>query len=149
MALPSHLHSRPLPNQAAATRVGAPLRILVVDDDPIALEVARERLTRLGFEVTTRSESLGTTGWILQNRPDCVLLDVMMPALSGSELANVLRRRLLKTCIILHSSKSQQEIDTLVRETGASGGISKAIDERGFNDAIAHLTRGLTRDTSV
>jgi DNA-binding response OmpR family regulator len=122
-----------------------PLRILVVDDDPIALEVARERLIRLGFDVTTRSESLGTTGWILQNRPDCVLLDVMMPALSGSELANVLRRRSVDTCIILHSSKPQSELDTLVRETGASGAISKASDERRFAETILLLTRRLAR----
>jgi DNA-binding response OmpR family regulator len=127
----------------------APLRILVVDDDPIALEVARERLTRLGFAVTTRSESLGTTGWILQNRPDCVLLDVMMPALSGSELANVLRRRAVDTCIILHSSKPQSELETLVRETGASGAISKGSDERRFAETILHLTRRIARDAEA
>lgn len=125
-----------------------PLRILVVDDDPIALEVARERLTHLGFDVTTRSESLGTTGWILKHRPDCVLLDVMMPALSGSELANVLRRRSAETCIILYSSKPQAELDTLVRETGASGGISKSTDERRFAELITQLTKRSARPST-
>src|SRR5262245_1885960 len=78
---------------------------LDVDDDPVVLEVARERLEALGFEVTTRDQSLGTSTWVMQHRPDFVLLDVMMPALNGSELASVILRRASTTAIILHSSK--------------------------------------------
>ena len=81
------------------------ITFLVVDDDPIVLEVAKERLTGLGFEVTTRDQSLGTSTWVLQHRPDFVLLDVMMPALTGGELASVIKRRAMNTSVILHSSK--------------------------------------------
>ncbi len=117
------------------------LRFLVVDDDPIQLEVVKERLEQLGFDVTTRTQSLGTSGWILENRPDFVLLDVMMPALTGGELANVLRRRAAGTGVILHSSKPQLELDALVTQTGALGAISKTLEERHFRQEVQRLVR--------
>ncbi len=117
------------------------IRFLVVDDDPIVLEVARERLTQLGFEVATRNQSLGTSGWILQNRPDFVLLDVMMPALTGGELAGVLKRRATNTSVILYSSKPEPELQALVRQTGALGAISKRVDERQFAHEVQRLVR--------
>lgn len=112
---------------------------LVVDDDPIALEVARERLEHLGFHVTTRQEPLGTSRWISDHRPDYVLLDVMMPALTGSELARVLTRRDLSKGVILYSSKPKHELDALVRDTGALGAISKSLTNRAFAAELYEL----------
>lgn len=122
------------------------ITFLVIDDDPVVVEVVRERLTGLGFEVTTRDRSLGTSTWVLQHRPDFVLLDVMMPALTGGELASVIKRRAISTSVILHSSKSATELRELVEKTGALGAISKSLDERRFCDEILRLTRAaLTR----
>jgi CheY-like chemotaxis protein len=117
------------------------ITFLVVDDDPIALEVARERLQRLGFHVTTRSQSLGTSALILRERPNFVLLDVMMPALTGGELAALVKRRKLNTGIILHSSKTIHELQELVRETGALGAVSKTFGEHLFNYEVIRLVR--------
>jgi len=117
------------------------ITFLVVDDDPIALEVARERLERLGFVVTTRSQSLGTSAWILRERPNFVLLDVMMPALTGGELASLVRRRKLNTGIILHSSKPIGELQEIVRETGALGAVTKTFGEYLFNYEVVRLVR--------
>jgi CheY-like chemotaxis protein len=115
------------------------ISFLVVDDDPIALEVARERLEQMGFSVTTRLEALGTSRWISDNQPDYVLLDVMMPALTGSELARVITRRDLSRGVILYSSKAKPELDALVRETGALGAISKNLNNRAFATQLLGL----------
>jgi CheY-like chemotaxis protein len=116
------------------------LSILVVDDDPVALEVARERLERLGLEVSTRSQALGTSQWILENRPDFTLLDVMMPALTGPELARVVRKH-LSTSIILYSSRPQAELNELVRELDVSGAISKTLGDQEFAREITRIIR--------
>ena len=116
------------------------LSILVVDDDPIALEVARERLERLGLEVSTRSQALGTSQWILENSPDFILLDVMMPALTGPELARVVRKH-LSTFIILYSSRPQAELNELVRELDVAGAISKALGEAEFARELTRIIR--------
>jgi DNA-binding response OmpR family regulator len=65
----------------------------------------------------------------------------MMPALTGSELANVLRRRTSNTRVILHSSKTAPELDALVRETGALGAIPKGLEDRHFRNEIFSLVR--------
>ncbi len=115
------------------------LTALVVDDDPISLEVTRRRLEELDFEVTVREHSLGTSRWILENRPDLVLLDVVMPALTGAELAAVLRRSALSFNVVLHSSKPQSELDQLARSAGTLGAISKERSDAEFKKAIVRF----------
>lgn len=115
--------------------------ILVVDDDPIVLAVTEERLGNLGYEVTTRDQVLGTSQWIVQNQPWLLLLDIMMPAMSGSELASFLRRRGIQTHIVLHSSKDRAELQRLVRTTGALGAIPKGLDDAEFEKQFKTLTR--------
>jgi CheY-like chemotaxis protein len=116
-------------------------KVLVVDDDPIILEVTRERLEGVGHEVHVRDQALGTSQWIAGNSPDVLLVDVMMPALSGAELASLLKRRGLNLVIILYSSKSMVELKTLVRETGAVGAISKSLNDTAFLRQFELLTR--------
>lgn len=108
--------------------------ILVVDDDPITLEVARERLERAGYEVQVRDQALGTTEYIAKHQPDFVLLDIMMPGLSGDRLAELLQRkdRTRQVPIILHSSKEQQDLDALVGQAGVLGAIPKTSDDEAF-----------------
>lgn len=115
--------------------------ILVVDDDPIVLAVTEERLSALGYQVTTRDQVLGTSQWIVQNSPWLLLLDIMMPAMSGSELASFLRRRGIQTHIVLHSSKAMAELQRLVRTTGALGAIPKGLDDAEFEKQFRTLTK--------
>lgn len=114
--------------------------VLIVDDDPIVLAVTEERLNALGLDVSCRDQVLGTSQWIVQNQPWVMLLDVMMPAMSGSELASFLRRRGIETHIILHSSKERAELERLVRSTGALGAIPKGLTDAEFEKRFKHLT---------
>jgi CheY-like chemotaxis protein len=117
--------------------------VLVVDDDPIVLAVAEERLAGLGYDVATRDQVLGTSQWIVQNRPWVLLLDVMMPAMSGTELASFLRRRGIETHIILHSSKERAELKQIVQATGALGAIPKGLTDLEFEKEFKKLTKEL------
>ena len=102
-------------------------RVLVVDDDPVVLEVVRELLESAGYRVDTRDQALGTAQWVLHEQPDYVLLDVKMPALSGTELAQLLRRRNTTpgVAVVLHSSMDIDALNALVQSTGALGAIKK------------------------
>ena len=118
------------------------LLVLVVDDDPVSLEVTRERLLRMGLDVVTREQSLGTSRWIIENQPDLVLLDLNMPALTGAELARLIRRHM--TGVVVHSSQSAAELARVTREVGAIGGLSKSLGDRDFTREMTRLIR-LTR----
>jgi len=125
-------------------------KVLVIDDDPIVLEVVRERLEGAGFVVVVRDEPLGTTNVVRDERPDIVLLDIMMPALNGERLAALLRsnRSLGNIGIILHSSKAPLELAPLVEQTGAIGAISKSESEGEFMRRFHELVRGHLEHTS-
>jgi PleD family two-component response regulator len=119
------------------------LRVLVIDDDPIVLELIRERLETHGYDVTVREHALGTVQVVREMQPDVVLLDVMMPALNGERIATLLKGS-VKTKdvgIVLYSSKSETELAPLIQETGALGAISKTEKADAFMRRFEQLVR--------
>ncbi len=118
--------------------MGHRLRFLVVDDDPVVLEVVRYRLDELGFEVSVRAEALGTSAAILQFRPDFVLLDLEMPGLPGMALARSLQANPLTqgVRIILHSSAAAERLAELATTPGIAGTIQKTGDDDVFQARI-------------
>jgi two-component system response regulator MprA len=71
-------------------RIGS-RRILVVDDDQAVRDSLRRSLTFNGYEVELASDGLGALEAIARQRPDAVVLDVMMPRLDGLETCRRLR----------------------------------------------------------
>ena len=109
----------------------ARLKVMVVDDDPVALEIAKAILERQGHEVIARETALGTAVAVLRECPDVVVLDIRMPGLSGPELLKVIRsqdpaRGAQPTAFILYSGLERAELERLVEETGALGAVEKA-----------------------
>ncbi|HEX7481789.1 MAG TPA: response regulator [Polyangiales bacterium] len=123
----------------------------MIDDDPLVLEVVRERLEAAGYQVMVREHALGTVQSVREEQPDIVLLDLMMPALDGERIATLLKgsERTKGVGIILHSSKSEAELVPIIKGTGAIGAISKAERQDKFLsrfDALVqqHLLRART-----
>ena len=108
------------------------LKVMVVDDDPVALEIATAILESQGHEVVARKAALGTAVAVLRECPDVVVLDVRMPGISGRELLKVIRSQDLArgaepTAFIFYSGLERAELDQLVEETGALGAVEKAV----------------------
>lgn len=68
-----------------------PNRILVVDDEPDLLVLLEEHLTQEGFDVITASAGMQAISMARAERPDLILLDVMMPGVSGFDVCNILQ----------------------------------------------------------
>jgi DNA-binding response OmpR family regulator len=107
-------------------------KVMVVDDDRVALEVARERLEGAGFEVITRDVAIGTSASIVTERPDIVLLDVNMPGIRGNLIAKLVTAREHKASIILHTASDADDLRGMASECGAVGIIEKTASDRGF-----------------
>jgi DNA-binding response OmpR family regulator len=104
--------------------MGKPL-IMIVDDCQITLDITRIHLEEAGFEVVTRSKPFGTTAEIMRIKPDCVLVDVSMPGLSGDKLIKLIREKNSASKVILFSAKDESELSELVNGCGADGYITK------------------------
>jgi DNA-binding response OmpR family regulator len=66
--------------------------ILVVDDDPEIVAMLSTRLAHRGYKVSTASDGHRALELAKRERPDLVLLDVMMPGKSGWEVARALKQ---------------------------------------------------------
>jgi two-component system alkaline phosphatase synthesis response regulator PhoP len=68
-----------------------PFRILVVDDEPDLLVLLEEHLTQEGYQVITASTGMQAITKAREEQPDIILLDVMMPGVSGFDVCNILQ----------------------------------------------------------
>jgi DNA-binding response OmpR family regulator len=102
-------------------------KVLVIDDDEKYLGAVRRLLTAGGLEVVTSNSALHLPKLIQREKPDLVLLDIEMPALSGEHVLDLtnLFDFLRATPIVLHSAKSEEELQSLVSRSHAVGYIKK------------------------
>lgn len=78
--------------------------MLVVDDDPDVLRLARRVLERQGYTVTTASDGVEALAVVAREPPDLLLTDLTMPRLDGVALIRELRQRDVPFPIMLFSA---------------------------------------------
>lgn len=102
-------------------------RILVIDDSLATLEVARQALGSVGYEVETSTKAVEMANELALVRPDLVLLDVELPELKGTDAFARLRDNAgeLRAWVALFSSRSEEELQELAQAVGAQGYIRK------------------------
>jgi len=88
-----------------------PEKVLVVDDDPDIAKFIEISLTRAGYEVAVAHDGHEALDLVAAERPDLVLLDIMLPTIDGFEVAAELRRRarLAGMGIIVVTARSMSE----------------------------------------
>ncbi len=121
--------------------MGDPTRVLVIDDDDIARELIAGTLRDVGLEVYELTSAIGATREIFAKSIDVVVIDVMMPDINGDKLAKVLRgnSRGDQLVIILVSSRSEQELQTLAQTVRVDGVVNKARIRRDLNALVKQV----------
>lgn len=66
--------------------------ILLVDDDPLIIRMYQNKLTHDGYEVKTSPNGEGALIQVMKEKPDLILLDVMMPKMNGVEVLKALKK---------------------------------------------------------
>lgn len=101
-------------------------KILIVEDDQMMLSLLEFKLQREGFETIVVSDGSEATAKIVNDKPDLIVTDIMMPYLNGMELTSKIRNELkLTTPIIVISSAGQEDMVMQAFELGADNFITK------------------------
>jgi len=101
-----------------------PIRVLAVDDEPQVLRLVEVKLKKAGFDVLTARDGEEGLSKALSERPDVVLLDVMMPRMDGFTAAGKIKAQLDPAPLILMLTAKGQETDVV---QGLSGGADDYI----------------------
>ena len=119
------------------------LHVLVIDDDDIAREFICDILRRAGFTVEDLPSTIGVTNRLTRDHFQVVVLDVMMPALSGDKLTVLLRKnqQLQHLGIVLVSSAPKEELEAMARDHGADAVVSKEEARERLATAVLHAAR--------
>jgi len=116
--------------------------VLVVEDDATLLDVIRHNLSREGYNVATARDGEAGLAAARAQKPDLVVLDIMMPRLDGLEVCRILRKE-MSVPILMLTAKAD-EIDKVVGlEIGADDYVTKPFSLRELLARIkAMLRRG-------
>ena len=125
-------------------------RILVVEDDPHILLGLEEVLKSDGFEVATCNRGDQALDAVTKHHPALVMLDVMLPGLSGFDVCKQLRAKKITAPILMLTAKGQ-EIDKVVGlDLGADDYVTKPFGVRELLARIhALLRRGAAKASGV
>jgi DNA-binding response OmpR family regulator len=115
--------------------------VLAVEDDPAILRGLSDNLRFEGYEVVTASD--GETGYKLQaeKKPDLILLDLMLPRMSGLEFCRKLRAEGNQTPILMLTARSEEPDRILGLDLGADDYVTKPFSVRELMARVRALLR--------
>ncbi len=102
-------------------------RILVIDDDLVLIKLAETRLKANGYDVATSTEAAEGLKKAINDKPDLIILDVMMPIVNGYNFCRLLKSQHEHKGIpiILLTSRSGDDDKKIGDEVGADAYITK------------------------
>jgi CheY-like chemotaxis protein len=103
-------------------------KILIVDDEPDFLAVMSARLEANDYEVTTAANGEEALNYVKNNKPDAVLLDILMPGIDGLEVLRRIRKMDESLPVYIITAFSTDERFKAANKLGASGFIVKTDD---------------------
>jgi DNA-binding response OmpR family regulator len=122
--------------------------ILVVDDDPTVSDVVRRYLERAGYTVTLSADGHDALAAYERNRPDLVVLDLMLPGIDGLEVCRRLRSSASGVPIVMLTALGEEADRVLGLQLGADDYVTKPFSPRELVLRVQSvLRRSLARPT--
>ena len=124
---------------------GSPISILVVDDESVLAEMVSMALRYEGWETTTALDGASAVTAARDNRPDAVVLDVMLPGMNGLDVLRKIRENNPNLPVLLLTAKDAVED----RIAGLSAGGDDYVTKPFSLEEVVLRLRGLLRRTGV
>jgi len=116
-------------------------KILVIEDSRMISELIKRELTARGFECETVSDGLEGLKKAKEDKPDLIILDVMLPSMNGFKICRLLKfdRRYSSIPILMLTTRSDAKDVRLGKSTGADLYMTKPFDMKELVSAIEEL----------
>lgn len=126
-----------------AASIGMAQKIMVVDDEPDAVDLVQFNLTNAGYEVITAADGQEALKNARTFCPDLILLDVMLPEIDGLEVCKLLRRdpATAEIPVIMLTAKAAEIDRVLGLELGADDYVTKPFSPRELVLRVKNLLR--------
>ncbi len=124
---------------------GKPVRVLVVDDEPVLAELVSMALRYEGWEIATAGDGATAIALARANRPDVVVLDVMLPDISGLDVLGRLRDQVPELPVLLLTAKDSVEDRIAGLTAGGDDYVTKPFS---LEEVVLRL-RALLRRTGI
>lgn len=123
-------------------------RILVIEDEPSQVVLLRYNLTKHGFDVDVSSDGEDSLLAAQENPPDLILLDWMLPSVSGVEVCRQLRRDKItrKIPIIMLTARSEERDKVRGLDVGADDYVTKPYSAKELIARVQAALRRLSRN---
>lgn len=125
--------------------------VIVVEDEPDAAELFAEMMRVSGFRVLKTYSSTPAISMIAQEQPDVVILDIMMPDISGLEVLRFMRReqQLMDIPVIVVSARSMPSDIKEGLEAGATIYLTKPVGYLDLKKAVDEVMQGDKPDPNM
>ena len=120
-----------------------PPRILIVDDNPMNVDILQTRLAAHGYETVTAGDGEEALVIAREKQPDLILLDIMMPKMDGMEVCRQLKRdpTLPFMPIILVTARSESKDIVAGLEAGGDEYLTKPVDQAALVARVKSMLR--------
>lgn len=123
--------------------------ILIIEDDPKMQTGLRDNLEFEGYKVRTEGDGIAGLRTWMDNAFDCVILDVMLPGLSGFDVLRNAREKGVSTPVIMLTAKGEEIDRVLGLELGADDYMTKPFSLRELLARIKAVLRRSDREVSA
>lgn len=117
------------------------MKLLLVEDELRMADALRELLTQEGYEVEVQTDGLAALSAVEQGSYDIIILDIMLPRISGLEIARDTRRLGIKTPILMLTAKSDTDDKVVGLDSGADDYLTKPFETKELLARLRALTR--------
>ena len=118
----------------------APLRVLVIDDEPPIRKLLRVGLSAHGYQTVEASSGKSALELLREQPPDLVILDLGLPDMQGHELLRTMRARNDKVPIVVLSSRDDETGKVQALDAGADDYVTKPF---GMDELLARMRAAL------